>query len=190
MNNEAANESSSEASGPVDNSGGEGASSSSLDDDLDSLLETAQDDSAEGQSAAQDRLKELYLANHTEDDFNAIQQWADLVDALKAEADGTEGGESGGEGADETTEEATEGAGEETTTEGEGPTPPTKGDVVKFQPMDPKTKKPAINKAKKPLLIDVQIVSVDTKTSTCVVKDLRDKKTLIKNVAWTRLIVE
>lgn len=68
------------------------------------------------------------------------------------------------------------------------PAIPVKGEVYKYQPTDPKTKKPAVNqKTKKPIKVQVEITVVDKKTSTVTCKNVDDGKTLYKAVPFDNL---
>lgn len=65
---------------------------------------------------------------------------------------------------------------------------PAKGETWKYQPIDPKTKKPAVNKMKKPLLPECEVTAVDKRTKTVTLLNNDDGKTVYKAVAWDKLV--
>lgn len=63
-----------------------------------------------------------------------------------------------------------------------------KGEVFNYQPLDPTTKKPKINKAKKPVFISVEVLASDAAKKVVTIKDLDGGKAQYKNVPWDKLI--
>ncbi len=123
--------------------------------------------------AAQAKLKETALTLMTEEDFDLVGTWGELVlkiEELQAAA-GQEGAAETGEG------------------EGEGDVPPEDqqewkpqvGETYNFKPIDPKTKKP-VKKA-----IEVEVKKVAEKTRTVELANLDNPKVVHKNVKWDDL---
>jgi hypothetical protein len=137
--------------------------------DLDSLGEAAQEN---GEDGAIDRLTEMALAaGMTQEDIDGAESWLAVVQFIKENPT--------------TPEDSTEGE-EEPEPEPEGP---KVDDVYKYQPNDPKTKKPAINpKTKKPLIVECTVTRVAERKQTVDLLNLDDGKTVYKAVAWTALI--
>ncbi len=68
---------------------------------------------------------------------------------------------------------------------------PSKEEVVKFQPIDPKTKRPMTNpKTKRPVMKEGEVSAVDKKTRTVTLVDTTDKKTVYKGIKWDQLVAE
>lgn len=136
--------------------------------DLDSLLEAAEGDDGEEAIA---KLTEMAIAaGASEDEVTNSASWADVVEMIKNPRNAPV---------------------ENTVTEAEPEEEewnPSVGDVYKYQPMDPKTKKPAVNpKTKKPLKIEVEVTKVDPVKHLVDVKNLDDGKTKYTGVAWEAL---
>lgn len=131
--------------------------------DIDSLVAKAE----EQDKKAQEQLKEFALkAGASEEDVDNAGSWQEVADMI-------------GSGAAADDEPAEEAAAPE----------PAEGDVYLYSPIDPKTKKPFVDaKTKKPRKpVEVEVLSVDKKTSTCTVKSLDDGKTQWKGVAFDDL---
>lgn len=145
-------------------------------EDLDALGAAADGNPKKKQAPDEDAQGRLTaLAEEAGVDVSKYKTWALVVAALKKAAEGA------GEEAEEAEEEE---AAEEEAEEWK----PKVKDVVKYQPIDPATKKPAINpKTKKAKLVDVEIKAVDAKKQTVDIKNLTDNK-LVKGVAWSRLV--
>lgn len=127
--------------------------------DLDALMALVSDETPEGQ-AAREKIKELAMGlGMTEDDVDNADSW-DAVAAKMAElsADGDAQAEAAG-----VTEAPAAGL--------------AKDDVVFYQPIDPKTNKPAMKPNKKPLLVEGVIVEVKGDKATF--KKLEDGKVIL-----------
>lgn len=125
--------------------------------DLDSLLEAAEGDDGEEAIA---KLTEMAIAaGASEDEVTNSASWADVVEMIKNPRNAPV---------------------ENTVTEAEPEEEewnPSVGDVYKYQPMDPKTKKPAVNpKTKKPLKIEVEVTKVDPVKHLV---DVKDRKSVV-----------
>ncbi len=137
--------------------------------DLDSQAELADGDDEETAVPAREAITAAAVAaGWTEAQVEGYpSNWTDLVAALK-----------GGEGPPEAEEEAAE-------PEDEGI---KEGDVYKYQPIDPKTKKGMINpKTKKAVKVECEVKKVDKKKETVDLLNLDDKKTKYANVPWDKL---
>jgi hypothetical protein len=152
--------------GPAMVTTGENGVDWSTETDLDKILEGA----AAEEEGARSRLSELALeAGAEQDAVDAAESWNDVVDMIRA-------GQAG---------EPDEGSEEETPSA----TIPTKGDVYLYTPIDPKTKKPAVNsKTKKPATVEVEVLSVDKKTSTVTLKNLVTGKPVVGRIPFDRLL--
>lgn len=131
-------------------------------DDFEALGTSADGDDQE----ARDRLTTLALEAGWEQDQidNGVESWTELANMLAA---GSKPAEPEAEAAEEKEWE------------------PTVGDVYRFQPIDPKTKKPAMNpKTKKPLKIECEVKAVDKKAKTVDLVNLDDNKTKYSKVKW------
>lgn len=150
-----------------DQTAGASTSSDAPSDDLAELVETATNGAAPNDETAQARLIELAVeAGCDEAEARGTQTWQEVMDMIVAKQ--TEGG-----------------ATEETTTTEEWK--PAKGDVYRYQPQDPKTKKPMLLPNKKPKLVDVEVLTVDEPKKLVTLKSLDDPKVQYKGVAWTAL---
>lgn len=105
-----------------------------------------------------------------DDTITSADSWADVVAMMDAAAEGDS------DQAADTEEEPAEPEWE-----------PAKEEIYKYQPMDPKTKKPALNAKKKPLLVEVEVTAVDKKGKTVNLKSIDDPKKTWPKVAWTEL---
>jgi hypothetical protein len=138
--------------------------------DLDALAEAADggDEDAQGQLVA--------MCEPLSIDAEKFKTWALVVKAIRKAAPAEE------EAAEE---EAEEEAAEEEPAEEEFK--PKLKEVYKYQPIDPKTKKPAVNpKTKKAKLVEVEIKAVNPKLKTVDVKNLDDGK-MLKGIKWDKL---
>jgi hypothetical protein len=139
------------------------------------LLELAQA-ADEGDEDARKQLTELAVAaGASEEDVENAPDWSTVARMASGEA--AEGGD----------EEAVEE--EPAADEPEPDWEPQKEEVYKYQLLDKSGKPltdPKTKKAKKP--VEVEIVSVDKKAKTVVIKNLDDGKTLYKGVKWDLLI--
>lgn len=145
------------------------AKAAAVDDepDLDALADAASNQYQE----AIDKLSELGRAAGLSDaDMEAADTFAAVVEMIRAAGEVATGSDE--EGASATDE----------------PADPVKGEVWKYQPLDPKTKKPLTDpKTKKPRkAVEVEVVAVDAKTRTCTVKDLTTKA-VTKGVSFDAL---
>ena len=143
--------------------------------DLDSLAAKA--DAKKPDKAAMEQLEQFALqAGIDQDAINAADNWAAVVEMINA----------GGAEAVQEEEEAAE----EETAEDETPVEPNKGDVYKYQAIDPKTRKPLLDprtkKAKKP--VEVEVVAVNKKAGLVDLKSLDDPKVLYKSVPYDQLL--
>lgn len=131
-------------------------------DDIAALVETAVNGAAPDDEAAQNRLKELALeAGVDQDSIDNAADWQAVADLITA-------------GAAPPAEET--------------PWEPVKGDIYRYSPIDPKTKKPFTDpKTKKAKFIDVEVTAVDKKTSTVSLKDVDTGKVVYKSVKWDAL---
>ena len=161
--------------------------------DLDSLAKKAQ----KGDAKAEAQLREYATkAGIPEEDVDNAKKWAEVVEMIRnagdeeaeEEAEEAEEEEEAKEEAEETEEEESEEEAEEEEeeeeeeeAEEEGPEPPTKGDVVMFKPVDPKTKKAAKTPA------ECEVVAVDKKSQTVTLKNLETKKQYL-GVKWDKLL--
>lgn len=99
---------------------------------------------------------------YTEKQIEKAADWEAVGAMIKAKTDA-------GDAAEESEEPAAD----------EEPTPEP-GDVWTYTPIDPKTKKAAIDpKTKKPKKVSVEIVKVDAKKKTATLKDLATKKAIV-----------
>lgn len=127
-----------------------------------------------GDEEAAKQLLELakaagFTKKQAEDDY---ENWTSLAEAI----------------AEKTAGEPGEGEGEpEPEPEEEEPKIPAKGEVYNYQAIDPKTKKPAVNKMKKPVLVSVEVTAVDKAKETVTLKNLDDGKTVYKAVPFDQL---
>lgn len=150
--------------------------------DLNSLAEKAD----VGDEEAIDELTTQALKVGVEqDDIDNASSWADVVALMTApseeETEEEIGEESEEEGGEESAEE------EEAETEWE----PKLGEVYFYTPVDPKTKKAAVNpRTKKPLKVTCEIKAVNTQKKTVDLKNLDDGKTLYKTISWEDLMGE
>lgn len=165
--------------------------------DMDSLAKKAQ----KGDAKAEAQLRAYATkAGVPEEDVDNAEKWAEVVDMIrnagdeeaeeeaeeaeeeeeaKEEAEEEEETEESEEEEEESEEEEVEE--EEAEEEEETPEPPTKGEVVMFKPIDPKTKKAA----KTPT--ECEIVAVDKKAQTVTLKNLETKKQYL-GVKWDKLL--
>lgn len=148
---------------PVDEEpAAEGGEQAAEDQGVDALLEQAN----AGDEAAQQRLVELAVeAGYAQEDAWQAPSYDAVVEMINNPKTGDEG-------------------------EAAAETPPAKGEVYKYQPVDPKTKKPIIDpKTKKPRApVDCQVKAVDADKRTVDLLNSVDKKTLYKGVSWDALI--
>lgn len=149
---------------------GENTEPANLDaDDVDALGAAADgdgDDSSDAQAMLQAKAEELGIA---EDDITGAANWAAVVDLIKA---------------------ATSQPEPEPEPEPVKPSGIVKGSTYRYQPIDPKTKKPQIHaKTRKPYYIDVECLSSDPKKKVATVRSLEDGKTEYKGVEWSKLEV-
>lgn len=157
----------SDASGAEDGSNGQ---SDAVEVDLDALGEAAKeydgDEPTPAAVDAQTKLLEIALeAGITKDDFENENSWEEAVASIRA----AQSGEGDGSTPDET------------------PTKdwvPKKGDCCVYVPIDPKTKKP------KSRSVEVEVVSVNTKKKTVVLKNLVDGKSQYDDVHFDKLVKE
>lgn len=140
---------------------GEGSS-----EELTALAEAADGGDETACETLTEKAKELGI---DEDAVTGADNWAAVVELIQQASAGD-----GGEAEEEEVQELN----------------PAKGETYKYQPTDPKTKKPAVNpKTKKPLLIECDVTAVDKKTKTVTLRNNDDNKTLYKSVAFDKLIV-
>lgn len=142
--------------------------------DLDSLVTRAGEDSDDGEAARQ-QLKDMALAaGITEEEVEGADSWQTITDLIVA----AQSAAAGGEGAPaEEPEPAT----------AQPWTGPKKEEIYKYQPTDPKTKKPMVNpRTKKPLLVECEVTAVDAKGKACTLKSI-DDQTVFKGVKYTEL---
>jgi hypothetical protein len=133
--------------------------------DVATLVEIADGDPGDNTDAAIERLTELaHEAGITDEQITSpdVENWAAVAALIEAA-----------------------GAAPDEPNEPEAPTW-SKGDACKYRPIDPKTKKPAVNKQKKPLIVECQI-QVLTKT-TADLLNLTDKKTKYPKVKLEDLL--
>ena len=131
--------------------------------DLAALVSAAE----EGSEEAQEELKALALsAGADADTVEGASSWQEVADMIA----------SVGQGAEDNNEQETEWE-------------PSKGDVIQYSPIDPKTKKPFVDpktkKARKP--VECEIVTVNKAKKTVDLKNLADGKTVYKGIAWESL---
>lgn len=150
--------------------------------DMDSLAKKAQ----KGDAKAEAQLRAYATkAGVSEEDVDNAEKWAEVVEMIRnagdeeAEEEAEEAEEE--EEAKEEAEDEEESEEEEAEEEEEVPEPPTKGEVVMFKPIDPKTKKTA----KTPT--ECEIVAVDKKAQTVTLKNLETKKQYL-GVKWDQLL--
>lgn len=132
--------------------------------DLDSLVAAAPND-----ESAVERLTEMALAaGVSQEDIDNAPDWEAVATAIRE-----------AENASPNTEE-TEPEPEEFK--------PSVGDVYKYQPTDPKTKKPMVNpKTKKAIKVEVEVTKVNEKNHTVELKNLDDGKTKYVGIGWDLL---
>jgi len=66
---------------------------------------------------------------------------------------------------------------------------PVKGEnQYTYQPMDAKTRKPAVNAKKKPLLVSVEVLKVDKAKELVDLKNLTDGKSVYRGIPWGELV--
>lgn len=123
---------------------------------------------------AQDELIQMAVAAGYDESFvtsDKVQSWASLAEMIRNPQTGSE--------------EAELASSDESSSDAESePTPlatPAVKDVVHFNPIDPKTKKPA-KKA-----VECEVISVDKKAKTVKLKLLRDGKTIFNAVPWDKI---
>jgi len=143
----------------------EGAEGTEESPDYEALAETADSkdkkrakEAEEAASVIQEAAKERGV------DFEAYGSWAEVVEAMNSESSEAE----------EQAEEA------ETEVEQEEPAP-SKGDVVSYKPIDPKTKK-LVKKA-----VECEVIKVYGPKKKADLKNLENGKTVYKDVSWDRL---
>lgn len=159
--------------GGDDNSGGDDTAAASGDEnlDLDALLNLANEaEETDEVKAAREKLTELAVAaGHDAQAVNDAPNWEAVREFIDNPATADE---------------------PPPAKEPEKPKTPKKGGVVKYTPIDGKTKKPMIDgKTKKPKLIDCVIESINTKASTVDLKNLEDSKTKYAGVKFTDIIL-
>lgn len=142
--------------------GGEPAAEQTFEELVQSLAEAADVNTDE---EAQEKLSAL--AKERDIDDTSLGTWAEVAEAILVSRNTVFAREAGGGEAEEPEPEP----------EPEPKYVPNKKDILKFKP-DPKRAK----------LVDVQVVSVDAKSETCVLLNLTDKKTQYKGVGYDRLI--
>lgn len=124
--------------------------------DLDALAEQAGD--VAGGQEARDKLAAIAASvGMTTEEIDGAESWESLVVSIRERQEGDS----------------------EAPGEPEPEPDPAKGDVMYVQFNDPKTKKPAIDKNKKPKYTDVQVQSYDAKKEEASVKRL-DTKVIVK----------
>jgi len=117
-----------------------------------------------GDEAAQDALTtRAEAAGFTTDDVTGADSWGAVAEMIE-EAEANAGETQGEEG---TSEEA----------EWE----PSVGDVYKYRPIDPKTKRPTAKS------IECEVLRVDKKARMCDLRNMDDRKTLYKTISWDKL---
>lgn len=133
------------------------------DNNWDELAEQADN----GDTDAQQALKaQCDLFNIDEEAVEQASNWTEVADLLKAAATEQEGGEPAEP--------------EEAAAEWE----PSVGDVVKFNPIDPKTKKPG-KKA-----VECEVKTVDKNKKIVNLQNLDDKKQSYKGISWDSLTID
>lgn len=123
-----------------------------------------------GDEAAKEALiTRAEAAGFTTDDVAGADSWgavAEMIEGAEANAGETQGEES-----------AAEEPAEEQETEWE----PSVGDVYKYRPIDPKTKRPTAKS------IECEVLRVDKKARMCDLRNMDDRKTLYKTISWDKL---
>ena len=159
---------------------GSEAEAAELPEDLDELLALANQEDEDASQPARDKLLEIAVASGIDEAAaKKTETWDELVEMIKAQA---EGGEL--EGEDEEEEEEEEAF------------KPTKGLVCKWLEVDPKTGKTKVDpKTKKAVkAIEVEVLTVYPKNETCTVKNTTTGKTLAgadklpRKIGWSELI--